>query len=149
MSEANQKVLESVAAKLEAEGIPVPMAFKGKLNTEDSLILHVFLDHLYSQVLPNLKQARKELAKYAEEVGKDMSTEAVEVYKWIKSLEETLKEGYDIFAKEVEVVPDLATMKVFRQKLEEELQYAMKLSLESMAAEQGIELNGNGNADSN
>lgn len=149
MSEANKEVLDNVAKKLEAEGFPVPPAFKGKLTTEDSLLLHVFLDHLYMQVLPNLKQARKELEKYCTEIGEGADGKVVEIHKWFKGLEGSLKEGYDIYASEIEVIPDLATMKVFKKKLEEELDYALQLSLDKMAGDQGIELNGNGNSASN
>lgn len=135
----NKEVLQKVSEKLEAEGFPVPPGFKKKLNTEESLLLHIFLDHLYMQVLPNLKQARKELEKYAEQAGEEVSNQSAEVFNWMKGLEETLKEGYDIFAKEIEVVPDLATMKEFRKKLEEELTQAASISLEAL----GMGDNGN------
>src|SRR6476646_9532284 len=138
----NEDVLKKVSEKLEAEGFPTPPGFKKKLSTEESLLLHVFLDHLYMQVLPNLKQARKELEAFAKEAGEEMSNEAVETYNWLKGCEENLKEGYDIFAKEVEVVPDLATMKVFRTKLEEELQQAAAISLEAL----GMGENGDNNS---
>lgn len=150
MSEGRKEFMDSVAARLEAEGIPVPAALKGSLSTEESLILHVFLDHLYMQVLPNLKQARKELQKYAEEIGETPSEIVTELASWFKSLEETLKEGYDIYAGQIEVVPDLATMKVFKKKLEEELEYALQLSLDKIAEKQELSgNNGNGNATSN
>jgi hypothetical protein len=137
----NEDVLNSVKAKLEAEGFPVPAAFKGKLSEEDSLILHVFLDHLYSQVLSNLKQACKELEKYREDKDSD---QLAKIHDWVGKLVGSFKEGYDIFANEIEVVPDLATMKSFKKLLEKELQYAMQISLENMAKEQVSELNDNG-----
>lgn len=137
MSEANKNILDRVAEQLEAEGLPVPPSFKGKLTTEDSLLLHIFLDHLYIQVLANLKQARKELKVYGEET-KEVSTRMTDVYNWLSALVESLSEGYDIFADQIEAVPTLAVMKVFQEKLEQELSYAVSLSLDQ------LEKNGNG-----
>ena len=147
MSEAKKEILETVAAKLEAEGIPVPSAFKGKLSTEESLILHVFLDHLYMQVLPNLKQARKELESYEKQIGETPTELLNDLADWFRNLESSLKEGYDIYASRIDVVPDLATMKVFKKKLEEELDYALQLSLDKIAEKQELSgNNGNGNS---
>jgi hypothetical protein len=143
MSEPNKTVLQKVSDSLSAKGIPVPPGFKKKLSEEDSLLLHIFLDHLYMQVLPNLKQSRKELEKYGELVGEETSTQITDVYNWMKGLEETLKEGYDIFAGQIDVVPDLAEMKEFKSKLEEELAHAASLSLEALGQ------NGSGNTDTN
>jgi hypothetical protein len=134
MTESNQTVLQKVADRLSEKGLPVPPAFKKKLSEEESLLLHVFLDHLYMQVLPNLKQARKEL----EEFGKKNpnSDQSTRVFEWMVGLEDSLKEGYDIFAGDLDVVPDLAEMKDFKKKLQEELAYAAALSLEALGQAQ-------------
>lgn len=139
MSEANEQVLKNVADKLEAEGYPVPPAFKGKMTEEESLLLHVFLDHLYVQVMANLKQARKELEIFLKD-AKDEG-EAEEVLQWIVSLVDSLAEGYDIFADRIEAIPTLKVMEAFREKLEEELSYAYSISLDQLGQ--------NGNANSN
>jgi len=130
MAEANQNVLDSIAAKMEAEGLPVPAAFKGKLTEEDTLLLHIFLDHLYMSVLPNLKQARKELEEYGKE--NPDSDKAGEVFEWMHALEDSLKEGYDIFANQIEIIPDLKEMKAFKERLEQEVAHAMAISLENL-----------------
>lgn len=139
MSEANKNILDRVAEQLEAEGLPVPPSFKGKMTEEESLLLHVFLDHLYVQVMANLKQARKELEIFLKDV-KDEG-EAEEVLQWIVSLVDSLAEGYDIFADRIEAIPTLKVMEAFREKLEEELSYAYSISLDQLGQ--------NGNANSN
>lgn len=90
-------------------------------NKEDSLLLHIFVDHLYMSVLPNLEQAYNELKEFGQENPDSTSDDIVQTYNWLKGMIETLREGYDVFANTIEIVPNLEAMNAFKDKLEKEL----------------------------
>lgn len=123
----DEATLNKIAEEFKKADLPVPLTVK-KTTKEERLILHVFLDHVYTQVLPHVEHVIQELESF-EGVPDEWTGK---ISHDIEAVRDSIKKMFNNWASIIESLPDTDELDHLIARLNEEVEKANAISLAAL-----------------